>query len=68
MMQTTLMDMVATVKTLPFQGKVSVNGSPILCHSGPEKVNGLDPKILAMRRVVGYVEQTDVANGAVLVG
>ena len=31
-LQTTLMDMIATVKTLPFTGAVSVNGHTIIDH------------------------------------
>jgi len=61
--KTTLMDMVATVKTLPFMGQIKVNGHPVVDHTHQAHiVNEQAPEILALRRVVGYVEQADVAN------
>jgi ABC-type multidrug transport system ATPase subunit len=62
--KTTLMDMIATVKTLPFSGSVSVNGHPVINHGNvPQKINLLQEEIVAYKRVVGYVQQEDIANG-----
>jgi len=62
--KTTLMDMIATVKTLPFTGAVSVNGHTIIDHGNvAQKINLLLPEIVAYKRVVGYVQQEDIANG-----
>ena len=59
------MDMVAATKTLPYEGQVFLNGHTMIDHKKgfPKKVNTQDPKIVALQRVVGYVEQTDKANG-----
>ena len=49
--------MLANVKTLPYTGKVVVNG-----HERPKEV--LSDHARAFRKVTGYVAQGDIANGA----